>query len=60
MTDLDWADELAKKYDILPRTVLEIHNTLTKRLYVNGEYLNHRERTERFFELYFNGRNNNG
>lgn len=56
-TDLEWAEELAEKYDILPRTVLEIHSTLTKKLYVDGKYLNHKERTERFLKLYFEGVN---
>ena len=59
-TDIDWAEELGKKYDILPGTVLEIHNNFVGKLRSNGKYIPKRERTESFLNLYFEGRNDNG
>ena len=61
MNDQEWADGLAKKYDISPETVLGIHGTMRNktndRIYVGGRHLRRRERTETFLELYFEGRN---
>lgn len=61
MNDQEWAEELAKKYDISPETVLGIHKTMRNkiddRIRAGGRYLKRRERTETFFELYFEGRN---
>ena len=59
--DQEWAEGLAKKYDISPETVLGIHKTMRNkvddRVYVGGRHLRRRERTETFLELYFEGRN---
>ena len=54
MTDLkDWAEELAAKYNISHTTVLGVYSNLVGRLYDSGRLMTKRERTESFFELYF-------
>ena len=61
MNDQEWAEGLAKKYDISPETVLGIYGTMRNktndRINVGGRYLRRKERTETFLELYFEGRN---
>lgn len=56
----EWAESIAERYDILPRTVIELYENLEGRLYKDGRHLKKRERAEKFFELYFEGRNDNG
>ena len=54
--ELIWAEKIASKYDIFPETVLGIYHSYsgTKR-YDNNTYMTHKERTEEFFKLYFEG-----
>lgn len=53
-----WAKEVAERYDIFPGTVLEVYNGFEGRLCHDGKIYTKRERAEKFFELYFEGRNN--
>ena len=59
MTRLEtWAKEVAERYDILPGTVLEVYYGFEGRICHDGKKYTKRERAEKFFELYFEGRNN--
>ena len=51
-----WAEKIANKYSIDPATVLGIYHSFsgTKR-YEDRTYLNHKDRTEEFLRLYFEG-----
>lgn len=57
---MEWAKTLASKYDIFPETVLDIFRGFlgTKRYRLDDghpKYMTHKERTEEFLELYFQG-----
>lgn len=55
-----WAEKIASKYGIFPETVLGIYHGFsgTKRYATEDyqrTYINHKERAEEFFKLYFEG-----
>lgn len=52
---MDWAKNLAGKYNMFPDTVLEIYKNLVGRRYQNDVYMNRKQRTEEFLKLYFEG-----
>lgn len=52
---MDWAKNLAGKYDMFPDTVLEIYKNLVGRRYRDDVYMNRKQRTEEFLKLYFEG-----
>ena len=52
---MDWAKNLADKYNIFPDTVLEIYKNLVGRRYQDDAYMNRKQRTEEFLKLYFEG-----
>lgn len=52
---MDWAKNLAGKYDMFPDTVLEIYKNLVGRRYQDDVYMNRKQRTEEFLKLYFEG-----
>lgn len=51
----EWAEKIADKYGIFPSTVLHIYKNLVGKIYRDEEYINRKQRTEEFFELYFEG-----
>ena len=51
----EWAETIANKYGIFPSTVIHIYKNLVGKMYRNEEYINRKQRTEEFFELYFEG-----
>lgn len=57
MNNFEWAAFLANKYGISLGTVFGVFKSWKNRRYANGRFLTRRERTEEFFKLYFEGRN---
>lgn len=51
---LPWMNDLANKYGIDTETVLSFYKTIT---YDHHRKMKKRARTEEFFDLYFEGRN---
>ncbi len=52
---MDWAKNLAGKYNMFPDTVLDIYKNLVGRMYRDNIYINRKQRTEEFLKLYFEG-----